>query len=502
MSTSQTHTRKNRTMRENKKRVLTTRNIGVLVSLVLGVTLGLPCMIASLKFAALSFASFSDRTFLERQTIATGAPRPPLITSETTIHASHHMLGGLKCLDAVLAHHRSFRVREGHPASRHDNACLAPRTLFYIGWDYINTVMDRHFLYAYCAAWASCGHDDTCVALWGPGWPGWNASQTASENIASRWMTSFDMVILYVHEPSEVIVPGAVIATIREECVFHEIHHEENPDKWLCRAYPHLPQGAMPWKNHDIVLLKYKKDFDALQQKLSTEDDEINALIYLWHQAVPPERFVKEVASSRFEARPFDFCLIGYTDPYWYPLRAKVERWIADGVFAAHGIAAKQLSHFGYSDTWSKEALVEHGINYTTLETQYDNYVDFLFQCKSVLVTRSQRDYELKKYIETALAGALLIGNIPTRYADDPLFSSTVVDIHDAVSEDRTDDVVATIRSWLSENRSHERQARIEKASNLMLRYRTTQRAWESMQEAFHAYVAGRRGFVNYSKLH
>jgi hypothetical protein len=469
-----------------------TRNSDIFTLLVVAFTLGL-------GFLTFRFASFQDA--LEKRPLA-----QPLLPTNKTVIPVEHTLGGLECLEAVLARHRLFHTLKRRRPLRHDSACLAPRTLFYIDWDYINTVMDRHFLHTYCAAWASCDHDDTCVAMWGPGWPGWNASRTVRQNVASRWRTSFDMIVLYTHEPSEVVLPRAVIATIREECVFHELHDDENPDKWACRAYSHLPQGAMPWKNHDIIFLKYKKDFDALQRRLSTGDDEMSALIFLWHQAVPPERFLEGTASASvrtsFNARPFDFCLVGYTDPYWYPIRSKIEQWIVDGIFALRGITAKQLSHFGYSDTWSKQELALHGINFTTLESQYDQYIDFLLQCKSVLVTRSQRDYELKKYIEAAMAGALLIGNTPARYADDGLFSSIVVDIHDAVSEDRIEDVIATIRDWLSKNRRFERQARIQKARSLMWRYRTTQRAWESMQEAFHTYVAGRRGFANHYKVH
>jgi hypothetical protein len=160
-----------------------------------------------------------------------------------------------------------------------------------------STASGGDFFHAYCGALDSRALSNGRVAIWGPGWPGWNSSGTLVENIKARWPETFDLLVLDQYEPNEVSIPGVVYATLRDECVFHEMDDQE-AEKWTCRAHG---KGPNPWKLYDIVLLKYKKDFTSLFQHSRMSDPEINndkSLISLWHHGVLPGSYVRLLNSG------------------------------------------------------------------------------------------------------------------------------------------------------------------------------------------------------------
>jgi hypothetical protein len=229
-------------------------------------------------------------------------------------------------------------------------------------------------------------------------------------------------------------------------------------------------------------------------------DPEINndkSLISLWHHGVLPGSYVRLLNSgTNHEHRPFDLCLVGHTDKVFYPLRAKMEKWIKNGNFSTHGIISKQLDHFGYTEQLSAEEKVLQNISAAGLEIQYLDFITFLSKCKTAVASRSIRDYDLKKYIEFAMAGVLMIGDVPTEVPQKESWSKFVIDIHNIVMADQFEEVVGKIKLWLSDGCRSRRQQAILDAQTFMFSQRTAQHAWSIMREAYFLYKVGNRGFI------
>jgi len=88
-------------------------------------------------------------------------------------------------------------------------------------------------------------------------------------------------------------------------------------------------------------------------------------------------------------------------------------------------------------------------------ETQTEDYANHLKKCKIVFVTSSLRRFALRKYVEAAMAGALLIGDLPAeRQAE---FRQYVVEINKGMS---AAEIKAIVEKWLNDE-----PARLERAA-------------------------------------
>ena len=125
-------------------------------------------------------------------------------------------------------------------------------------------------------------------------------------------------------------------------------------------------------------------------------------------------------------------------------------------------------------------------IGHAALDRQYLEYAHAISRAKIVLVSGSVNNYALRKYTEAAMAGALLIGDIPCERAEE--FREYVVEI----SRSDTDQKIAAVVEWW---RTHdaERVARAEHGRRIALAY-ATKRALGALLNKSEAFMLGKRG--------
>jgi hypothetical protein len=377
----------------------------------------------------------------------------------------------------------------------------AVKTLFFEEWQYINSAMDRHYFHLFCAAYEAVDFTES-VAIWGPGWPGWNNSVSVAANIERRWpKMKFDLIVTR-HLPASIGIASAVYLTYRHECVYNEMSYDDER-RWYC-TWSEGPGGNFryPWKYFNIVLLTYKSDLEDLKKKFDQQnklEDIQRTLFHEWSHAVLPGSILNYWNEEQnYSNRPFDICLIGCTDEYLYPIRKKLSEWISKGHFEKLGLKAKTLRHFGYTDMMTAKERENLNITAENLEKQYIHYISFIRSCKAVFVTHSRRNLDLRKYTEIATAGSLMIGNTPkeTRFWD-----PFVVDISEFLLRGNVDAIVRTVREWLSPAFSRRREEMMYTAQQRVLQYRTYQKKWKDITDIFRLYEGGSRGFQFNNKI-
>ena len=125
-------------------------------------------------------------------------------------------------------------------------------------------------------------------------------------------------------------------------------------------------------------------------------------------------------------------------------------------------------------------------------EQQLKEYALELTSAKIVLVTRSHRDYALRKYTEAAFAGSLLVGDIPTEQVS--LFSQFVVEIKPTMSDQ---EIVDTLTWWLVHDK--ERILRARKGQQLV-QHLTWSHKFKALLGGAILYRAGKYGGFTYEQ--
>jgi hypothetical protein len=394
---------------------------------------------------------------------------------------------GFQCLDILQTSHLNFKKGSG----RAWFLKKTPRTLFFEDQNYIDVVMDRHLFHLFCAA-LNLEKSLDQVALWGPGWPGWNRSLTISENIQRRWPDNYFDLVITRHNPGAIGLKSVVYMTYRHECVYNEISFNQK-ERWYCTwSEGYSGKGRYPWLYFDIVLLTYKDDVLQLKKKYKGSLEN-NTFIQYWPHAALPGPFLKTIPNfSNFNDRPFDVCLIGCTDPILYPQRHMIKKWMDERIFHKAGLRAMTLPHFGYTELSTRAETISRNISAFNLEVQYANYVKFIGNCKSILVTRSIRNYDLRKYTEVAMGGTLMVGNVPlsTNFWD-----PFVVDVDKFLKTKDAKGVAYAIKRWLSPKMEDVRTSRLYEARTTGMKHRSFQQRWREIRNIYHRYKNGERGF-------
>jgi hypothetical protein len=394
---------------------------------------------------------------------------------------------GFTCYDRLIRNYELPRISLGKRKKKHNFYAL-----FFADKEYYDASSDRHFIHLFCGADAFTQFDQS-VFLWGPGWPGWNEKISISDNIYAQFHDSLDAIITYF-DPRKIGISNVLFITYRHECIFHELGHGDQK-RYECKW------GSLgsPWQVFHIVLLAYENDYTILQkerEKIEGFDADIEkSLITHWPHAALPGVFLKSLGKNWSE-REFDVCLTGNLYKELYPARFLISQWLRDKRLKALGISANILSHMGYADSLSAEERKSKNITGLKLEEQYSKYAEFLSDCKIVIVTRSVRDFELRKYAEGALSGALLMGNIPFSL-NQQIWSDIVVNIQDLIDADDFYGFLQMVNSYLSDSTAVEREKRIRNGLFYSYSKRTYQHAWLEVLEAVNKYRSNVRGFVS-----
>ena len=252
------------------------------------------------------------------------------------------------------------------------------------------------------------------VKFSGVGFDDWDEASPAQQNI-DRIMPRADLVVWY--KPLEMNDPrGVRIPT--------------------CLRYNEMWDEGWTWREiaasgTRLVVCHHGNDCRRYEGKVSGP-----TLVHVPHGVSPG-------FDSENKTCTIDALLTGATDENHYPLRCRFRRLIESGK-----IPGMVVSHPGYR--------VENPA------AQRRVYSGLLARAKIALVSSSRHQYALAKYVEAALAGCLLVGDVP----DDRQrqFKRFMV----VVRPNDCDDVIAgRVRWWLQNDRA--RQIRADVGRRTML---------------------------------
>ena len=118
------------------------------------------------------------------------------------------------------------------------------------------------------------------------------------------------------------------------------------------------------------------------------------------------------------------------------------------------------------------------------------DYATDLKRSKIVLVGRSSRNFALRKYPEAAMAGALVVGDIPDERMNE--FRSWIVE---ADYEESDETLLNKVKHWLANE--NERVERARRGQLLNAQLYSYDRIVDQMIDTWHAYLNGERGMIH-----
>ena len=231
----------------------------------------------------------------------------------------------------------------------------------------------------------------------------------------------------------------------------------------------------------DVFMFAYKKEMNLY------EDFARDRVLVHGPQSASPQLFYSPIGKN--DARNIDVLLTGFTEGiikqvdlernaikevWMYPLRRRISQLAKRTTRGTAGFNISVREHPGYGNcTTSKGCATSNRTKYHS-EHQLFSYAMALRHSKIVIVTSSSRDYSLRKYVEGAMAGALLVGDIPS---GEPNYSTFVVNITNSQSDD---DILGVITWWLNHDQERRTRARIGQRYMVSMAKRT----WESFVKA------------------
>jgi hypothetical protein len=342
--------------------------------------------------------------------------------------------------------------------------------------------MDRGFFLHYRAA---LDHPSIEAHLWGLGFEHWRADLTGAANIAQRYGDAeyFDVVVLgriFVKQGRDFgpPMPGTVFVSHFHEAV-------------ACfRRGEDLGRGSKAYcdteQQGDII---HMANMTLVDVAFFAQGREMAAYAHMATKRL--------MASQPHDASPKDFepttvkdieiLISGSQHAHNYPLRGRFVTLyhlaLLKGaqIYTAEILQARSFQQASH-DLMNDNSAIGHAL----LDQQYLSYAKAMSRAKIVLVSVAVNNYALRKYTEAALAGALLIGDIPCERADE--FREYVVEI----SRADTDQTIASVIEWW---RTHdkERIARAEIGRKAAQKY-STRRFLDNMLSKVDSFIEGQRG--------
>ena len=285
---------------------------------------------------------------------------------------------------------------------------------------------------------------------------GFNSSNTIIENIRARF-GSFDYFDLIYQSGSIYLSKDLRLASQHSPIMLRE--HE-------CWGY-----RCLPWiidDNASIVLQTFAYEMDLYHTSFS-----YNRVIGHSPTSAEPLVFYPPVAlrSDTPPTRDIDLLVVGARHSFVYPLRTRMGEIVSKGLLNHSYVHA----HPGY--------LFENSSVEQT-ESQMYAYAALLRRAKIVVMDSSRYGYALSKYVEAAMSGCLLLGEIPLEREEE--FRRYVVE----VSMNMTDEqILATVDYWIKHD--HERETMATVGQRIVLESYT----WDhSLDLSLQALLKHRRG--------
>jgi hypothetical protein len=313
--------------------------------------------------------------------------------------------------------------------------------------------MDRWF---HQMAAAAMRNERIDASLWGEGREGWNASLSLAANLLARFDGPVDVVHMWWrHTLGGGGSPLAAGACRVLSTTYHEIYCA-NRTIGRCGVHRALDQV-------NVAFFAYANTVPWALENLRADQ------LYI-HEPHGAERALFE---HRVDAlRDIDVLLAGRVE-YFYPLRTK----FYDLAVAGSDPPITVRVH----PTYALE-------NASAAEAQAADYAAQLKRAKIVLVCRSTRNFALRKYVEAAMAGALVVGDVPDERMSE--FRSWLVE---ARVDESDAALLERLRWWLAHRT--EREARARRGQRLMAALYTYDAVVDRMVDGWVAYIdGGQRG--------
>lgn len=282
----------------------------------------------------------------------------------------------------------------------------------------------------------------TRVDYWGPGWPEWDASATAADNVKNLpALREPDVIVTYMVDTLAGVRPPVVTQ-------FNEAFDHTKVERFVRQA------GC------SLVFFHHQNDVPHYQH---------------WGDAIRRVHLPHAVNTAIYNdyglPKDIDILVAGNLNDHYYPFRYRL-KGLAETVFTDRGYRVTVLKHPGYE-----------------LPPREGTYVGEAFarvlnRAKLVFTCSMRFNYALAKYSEIAACKALAVADVPAERQD--FFRQTILE----VSPWQTDaQIVATVEMALS--CPDDVRARTRDAYGLTMDYCTMPRYAEGFYHTTRAFLEG-----------
>jgi len=318
---------------------------------------------------------------------------------------------------------------------------------------------------------AFMNRSDVYAVLWGPGFKDYDLKLSLCANVHKQWGDPQYFDFFWANtDPKE--------KTRRKTPGISNCSRTTPVIKWFheCVRGDLLPASDTN-RIFNCYLAPFNISFHMYANSMAyyTHEGTNNLLWHLPHVAHVPD-FPQPTPPH--ENRSVDVLLIGNIRSE-YPLRMRFLELYKAGRLPG---VVKHVQHPGY---WLR--IVEN--NTRAVKEQVARYSQALMDAKIVILCSTVRKTAVRKYAEVAVAGALVIADIPGEREEE--FRSWVVEVQ---VNDTDETLIDTVKWWL--DHPVERAARARKGQILNLEKYTTANATQTALVAMKEFLNGRRGLV------
>lgn len=296
--------------------------------------------------------------------------------------------------------------------------------------------------------------------LTGPGWGDWQNDKPVRHNI-ERLMPEPECNALLWYKPLGLEHKAAPVAPLVEPHDAGVLTIETYNEAW----WPdNLASRDVIANGTQLVICHHAGDMPQFDLAVAKAGCTVKHIPHCAEETVFAE------GAKPHKQRDIDLLLTGAINDSTYPLRHKWSRIIHGGHVPGQ---TKAAPHPGY---WMRD--VRH------CDETVDIYAGFLKRSRIHLVCGSVYRYPLAKYVESAMAGCLVIGDMPLEAP--PEYDKMMVAVPHNASENELIDV---LRYWVDEKQREEVECRAMAAQAIALEHYTCQHYATAFTAAIHGVI-------------
>lgn len=325
-----------------------------------------------------------------------------------------------------------------------DSGLKYPPVIFFTEWETYKNSMDRWY---FGIVDAYINASDGKSVLWGYGFDGYNNSLSLRNNIFMKFgsINYFTALMVFSKNDEEIREVSNDMIIIGKE--------------WEC--FEERCVGHIEKYNYSILLTAYAKETAYLAYSSNAN---VNMIVHC-PNAAPASMYVPVNHKDRTGGAVLCGAIYGNI----YPLRKRFRKIIA----------ARQLP---------RASVYRHvGQRISNALEQSEQFTKMLQSHKIALFDASIYNYQLQKFAEAAIAGALIISNVPD---DDPEFwTKYIVPVDFRVSDG---ELIEIVNYWLDHDNERTKKAQV--AQEAVLCKYTTDHTSQLIAKSIALYHSGFRG--------